>query len=416
MSRLTAQHYDLLVIGAGASGVAAAIAARESGFAGTIAILEKEKHILRKLLASGNGRCNLVNTRPVDGHYHGANPTFALEVIGKKTASSLLSWFQQLGLLTMEDREGRVYPRSFQANSVALVLEATLHDFEIDIQLSSAVRTIHQEKGGFYVATDDNDFITSTVIIASGSAASPELGGSSLGYALLSSLGHAVNTPRPSLVPLNLSPHPLMTYASGVRFRGEALFRGYKGESACSKGEFLITSYGLSGIAAMELGRSVGRIASSPAGTIYLDFLPEKSEEEIMTMLQVMKRGDRDVNVLLSGFVPEKIGKSILKTLNKDIRTAKKETIVQKLSEQLKSFALEVRDTRGFRFAQVASGGVRTDEFNASTLMSKQVKGLFSCGEVLDIDGDTGGYNLLWAFSSGYTAGQGAAAYLSGQK
>ncbi len=411
------EHYfDLLVIGLGASGASAAIAAREAGFLGRIAILEKEKQPLRKVLASGNGRCNLVNTQPIEGHYHGTDPSFASAVIAEMTAKQLLSWFSALGLHTMEDREGRVYPRSFQASSVALILQEQLERHDVKIFYPMEVVSIEKENFLFQIKTKEKNFTASAVIIATGSAAAPDLGGSHSGLDFLQSMGHTIRTPMPSLVPLCLNHHPLMTYASGIRFRGEASFVGRGGETAKTKGEFLITSYGLSGIAAMELGRIVGRIEDRPAGHIYLDFVPEITEDEMLVLLKGDKNLDRDIRVALTGLVPEKIAKGILRSLHIEEKSKKDDIIYKKMAFLLKALPLEVQNTRGFPFAQVASGGVLTDEFDASTLMSKKVWGLFSSGEVLDIDGDTGGYNLLWAFSSGYRAGKSAAEYLMGQK
>ena len=411
------EHYfDLLVIGLGASGASAAIAAREAGFLGRIAILEKEKQPLRKVLASGNGRCNLVNTQPIEGHYHGTDPSFASSVIGQMSAKQLLSWFSALGLHTMEDREGRVYPRSFQASSVALILQEQLERHDVKIFYPMEVVSIEKESFLFQIKTKEESFTASAVIVATGSAAAPDLGGSLSGLDLLQSMGHTLRPPMPSLVPLNLNPHPLMKYASGIRFRGEASFVGHGGETAKTKGEFLITSYGLSGIAAMELGRIVGRIEDRPAGHIYLDFVPEITEDEMLVLLKGDKNLDRDIRVALTGLVPEKIAKGILRSLHIEEKSKKDDIIYKKMAFLLKALPLEVQNTRGFPFAQVASGGVLTDEFDASTLMSKKVWGLFSSGEVLDIDGDTGGYNLLWAFSSGYRAGKSAAEYLMGQK
>ncbi|MDD3540359.1 MAG: aminoacetone oxidase family FAD-binding enzyme [Eubacteriales bacterium] len=411
------EHYfDLLVIGLGASGASAAIAAREAGFLGRIAILEKEKQPLRKVLASGNGRCNLVNTQPIEGHYHGTDPSFASAVIAEMTAKQLLSWFFTLGLHTMEDREGRVYPRSFQASSVALILQEQLERHDVKIFYPMEVVSIEKENFLFQIKTKEKNFTASAVIVATGSAAAPDLGGSLSGLDLLQSMGHTLRLPMPSLVPLNLNPHPLMKYASGIRFRGKATFVGHGGETAKTKGEFLITSYGLSGIAAMELGRIVGRIQESPAGHIYLDFVPEMTEDEMLVLLKGDKNLDRDIRVALTGLVPEKIAKGILRSLHIEEPSKKDDNFFKKMASLLKALPLEVQNTRGFPFAQVASGGVLTDEFDASTLMSKKVSELFSSGEVLDIDGDTGGYNLLWAFSSGYRAGKSAAEYLMGQK
>ncbi|HZK29268.1 MAG TPA: aminoacetone oxidase family FAD-binding enzyme [Clostridia bacterium] len=414
---------DLLIIGAGASGTFAALAARQAGMtSGSIVIIEKEDQPLRKVLASGNGRCNLLNTQATEGRLHGADPAFAQEVIRQSTAQSLIDRFEKLGLITLQEEEGRVYPRSMQSRSVSMILLRALEEHKVTVECSTAAIGMEKTGNRFRITCQDGSVLTAkAVVVAAGSCATPDLGGTRLGYDLLASLGHKVSEPRPALVPLTLSPHPLFKYAKGVRFRGCASFESTGTALARSCGEFLITSYGLSGIAAMELGRTVAVSCAKTtaekhekAGRLVIDFLPELDLETVADILDRKDALNRDPRSVLAGLIPDKIGQSIL-TRFKDKQGFEffDDLAVLRLAQMIKGLTLDVTGTRDFEFAHIASGGVVTDCFDASSMMSKRIGGLFACGEVLDVDGDTGGFNLLWAFSSGYRAGQSAAKYLS---
>jgi len=437
---------DLLIIGGGASGALAALGAvSEGNFRGSVEIVEKEKIPFRKLLASGNGRCNLANLADPLGHYHGSRPSFVNGALFRMPARELLSLFERLGLMTFVDHAERVYPRSMQSKSVVIILRRALSDAGISVNADVGVLSVERDETCFRVQLSDQSSVRArSVIVAAGSPASPQLGGSDSGVSLLRSLGHTICEPLPALVPLRLRKHDMMSDAEGVRFRGSACFESFTGvRSPDVSGEFLITSYGLSGIAAMELGLFVsqasrdsrsrgargGRIpaegfrqgrgeqaskdsetAGEAVGKVIIDFLPEMSSESLRTHLE-SHRAHEHMAAFLSGVVPEKIARVILTSVHSDPHDPLR--CIAETAGALKGFALEVEGTRGFEFAQVASGGAVTDEFDSSTMMSRIVPGLFACGEVLDIDGDTGGFNLLWAFSSGYLAGRSSARYLT---
>lgn len=407
--------YDLIVIGAGASGYLAALEAKKWSSGLSVALIEKEEAPLRKVLASGNGRCNLVNTAPPQGHFFGEDPAFALDILDRFPASWILVRFRELGLLTLEDREGRFYPRSFQSLSVAMVLKEASDAVGIDLIQPATAKGVSHEGDRFKIHLAEGGLLESrALILATGSQAAPDLGGSSLGYELLASLGHEIRQPLPALVPLTLAPHPLLRHAQGVRFRGQASFLGWEGATCRSEGEFLITSYGLSGIAAMELGGTVARSQAALsdskkiAGQVRLDFLPEYREDQLVSLLELS--GGRDWRTALAGLLPDKIGRVILNKLEKEGRGDR--AMPQALASLVKGLDLDVLGTRGFPFAYVASGGAKTRDFDPAKLMSRLRPGLFACGEVLDLDGETGGFNLYWAFASGCLAGRSAAAWL----
>ena len=417
-----AEIVDLIIVGGGASGVIAALSARQGGLtSSSIMILEKESQPLRKVLASGNGRCNLLNTQTIDGHFHGKDPTFSQAVIRNMTAESLIDYFGKLGLITLQEGEGRVYPRSMQSRSVSMILVRALEEHNIVLKCSTTVNRLEKTGDLFKLSLQDGSILSArAVIMATGSCASPDLGGTAIGYDLLVSLGHAVSEPRPALVPLNLSPHPLMKYAEGVRFRGCVCFESRATGLSQSCGEFLITSYGLSGIAAMELGRTVALSCANTnvakhekVGTLVIDFLPELEVETIADILGRQDALKHEPRSALAGLVPDKVGQAIISLVaDKPRSRLSGDHMPLCLAQMLKGLVCDVTGTRGFAFSHIASGGIVTDGFDSASLMSKRVPGLFACGELLDVDGDTGGFNLLWAFSSGYLAGQSVARYL----
>jgi predicted Rossmann fold flavoprotein len=413
------QHYDLIIVGGGASGVLAALGAREAGLRGALAIVEKESQALRKVLASGNGRCNIASLEPVEGHYRGGDPDFVRPVFQRLPAEKILAILRDLGLMTMEERERRVYPRSLQARSVTLLLLNALQNRQVALIQPLKIEQVKKQKNHFLALADDGTSATArSVLVAAGSCASPDLGGSRSGYEILQGLGHRLNEPVPSLVPLTLSPHPLIQYAEGVRFRGSVSFKGTRGAAARTSGEYLITKYGLSGIAAMELGGAVGHSVSSAAtaGVIEIDFLPELEEEAIGEILAASDVAHDDWRIALAGLVPDKIARALVGcAASHGQAVSSRSGMIRELSRQLKHLQVGVTGTRGFSFAQVASGGIATDDFDPDTLMSRLVPGLFACGEVLDIDGDTGGFNLMWAMASGWLAGQSAAVFLESE-
>lgn len=395
-----AATYDIAIIGGGAAGALAALGARSIDRSLSILILEKEERRFRKIGASGNGRCNLLNECDIEGRYHGSDPTFVRGALYRMTAADLRRYFASIGLLTLLDREGRVYPRSMQSRSVIRVLERALGHAGV---MWRAPVTVTDVTSGddFILTTEDGDVIRArSVVIACGGPAAPNLGGSSSGLTLLRSLGHAIVPPRPALVPLTLADHPLTAMAAGVRFRGRAAV-----DDTVSEGEFLITDYGLSGIAAMELGRAVAMHPGTDA-TVEIHFLPECTEDEILMYLMA---GRDDLPTALAGLVPENIGRALLASEPKDMS-------LERLAHRLTSLSVPVRGTRGFEFAQVTAGGAATDGFDPTTMMSDIVPGLFAAGEVLDIDGDTGGFNLMWAFASGWLAGESAARRLRNKR
>lgn len=393
----------VMVIGGGASGMMAALTASEQK-SNEVILLERQARMGRKLLATGNGRCNLTNRNLTREYYHGELPDFCGYALREFGVEETLTFFRSLGLLTVAEDSGRVYPRSDSANSVADVLRLTLEQREnVTIITGAEVAALHRRKGKFYAMAGEQTFEADCVIVCAGGAAGAKLGGTDLGYRLLSSFGHTRTKLYPALVQLRTE----TTYVRSLKgVRCDALVRCGK---QMRRGEVQFTDYGVSGPVIFELSRDVS--TGSAEQTLLLDFLPDLSENELSVLLQArcaalpcLKAED-----LLTGMLHNRLGRTLLRTCGFSLETLCGEfdgEMRAVLGKKIKHFALPVLGTMGMDGAQVTAGGIRTVEFDEKTMESRLCPGLYAAGEVLDIDGDCGGYNLQWAWSSGRLAGE----------
>ncbi len=382
----------ILIIGGGAAGMMAALTASEQAEHHVI-LAERQSRMGRKLLATGNGRCNLSNRNLELSHYHGEQPEFcrpALEAFGVEAA---LDYFRSLGLLTVTEPSGRVYPYSDSANSVADVLRLPLEQREnVEILTGREILSLQRKKGRFVADGIEAD----KVIVCCGGMAGSKLGGTELGYKLLSGLGHSRTKLYPSLVQLRTDTRWVRSL-KGVRAEAQVRLNGQ-----CHRGEVQFTDYGISGPVIFELSRGLSE------GTLVLDFLPDVSAQELKALLRnrcwampALKGED-----LLTGMLHNRLGRTLLRACGLSLEMPCGELgDMDALVQTVKHFALPVTGNMGMEQAQVTAGGIRTTEFSAHTLESRLCPGLYAAGEVLDIDGDCGGYNLQWAWSSGRLAG-----------
>ncbi len=388
------------IIGGGASGMAAALAAAENTNVQVI-VFERQARVGKKLLATGNGRCNLSNIHAMEGGYHGENPEFAAPALNRYSPEETLQWFQKLGLFTVTEDSGKVYPYSDHANSVVDVLRLAMERDNIRVFTGYEVKNIRAGDGGFWV----DDTFCDRVIVACGGLAGTKLGGGMAGYKLLAKLGHRATKLRPALVQLKTD-WSGVTALKGVRancaiqiLRDGNLFRE-------STGELQFTDYGISGPVVFEISRDV--CYGSGAWTANVDFLPHVSQQLLLEELLRRQQIGLPVDELLTGIVHNRLGRVLTKAAG--IRDASQMTpqAMEVIAKTVKSFDISLTEPMGMDNAQVTAGGVMTDGFDPETMESKLVKGLYACGEVLDIDGDCGGYNLQWAWSSGRLAGHSA--------
>ena len=392
------------IIGGGASGMAAALAAAE-GTGNQVILMERQTRVGRKLLSTGNGRCNLTNLHASSGGYHGNDPEFARYAIDSFPPEAALTWFRSLGLLTVAESSGRVYPYSDQANSVVDVLRFGLEKPNIRVMLGFEVEKVKKTPTGFRVDAKGETVECEKLIIACGGLAGTKLGGSMSGYKLLRSLGHSCTRLRPTLVQLK-SGWSGCAGLKGVRANchAEILHNGEK--TAESTGQLQFTEYGLSGPVIFEISRDVCQ--GSGEWQCRLDFLPEISEKDLRRELSRRRETSLPVSELLTGILHNRLGRVLTQsaglTPNVPVRDLSDWEIGQAVSA-VKHLEVSLTEPMGMDSAQVTAGGIVTAEFDETTMESNLVPGLYACGEVLDIDGDCGGYNLQWAWSSGRLAG-----------
>ena len=392
------------IIGAGASGMTAALwAAQNPGV--QVVLLERQARVGRKLQATGNGRCNLSNAKFHISHYHGENPAFTEQVFSQFGVDATLEWLSSLGLCTVTEPEGRIYPYSDQANSVVDILRLALNKQNISLRLGFEVEKIKNTNAGFVVESKDEAVHCDRLIVACGGLAGTKLGGTMAGYKLLSKLGHRSTKLRPNLVQIQ-SRWQALSSLKGVRANCKVEIC-HNGEMfAQSQGELQFTEQGLSGPVIFEISRDV--CAASGAWVGRLDFLPQWEEEQLMSHLQKRVEKDYPLEEILTGVLHNRLGRVLTQTAGVRGKTTCKDLSQRELSELcrcVKGLEVELTEPMGMENAQVTAGGVLTDDFDPTTLQSKKIPGLYVCGELLDIDGDCGGYNLQWAWSSGYVAG-----------
>lgn len=396
------------VIGGGASGMMAALTAAEDR-ENKVILFERQQRVGRKLLATGNGRCNLTNTLSAAENYHGERPEFALPALRKFTAGDTLDFFHSLGLLTVEEYGGRVYPLSNSANSVVDVLRFALTEAGVELRTACPVRELRREKsGGFTLLFDGGSLFADKVIVCCGGAAGAKLGGVTDGYELLKPLGHKRTRLLPSLVQLITVPEYPRSL-KGVRAQAHmSLVSG--GEMLCeSRGELQFTENGVSGPAAFDISRIAAE--TGEGAILKIDFLDGYSQAEIEKILtdRCRRFGSLECGELLTGMLHNRLGKMMIKYcgLNPSLPLSSLNAgDISRVAAACRGFELRLRGTEGFDSAQVTHGGIKTSGFNPDTLESWFMPGLFVCGELLDIDGDCGGYNLQWAWASGHLAGQ----------
>ena len=395
---------NVCVIGGGAAGMLAALTAAENGH--RVLLLERQSRVGRKLLATGNGRCNLSNYHVSPAHYHGG-AGFCDFALSQFDVGETLQYFASLGLLTVSEASGRIYPMSNMAGSVLDVLRYALERPEIDLQTSQTVTDVRKIPEGFSVKTETDTFSARCLILAAGGAAGSKVGGGMDGYRLAKSLGHHRTALFPSLVQLKTDP----TYPralKGVKAQcGISICRGSQ-VLARNSGEVLFTEYGVSGPAIFDLSRSVS--AGGSDLTCLLNFFPDWEEAEVLHWLcqRQAAMAAHEASTLLTGSCHTRLGQMICKSAGFTNQRAAGLTRddLRRIARQATHFALPITGTCGFDQAQVTAGGLDTSEFDPRTLQSRLVPGLYACGELLDIDGDCGGYNLQWAWSSGRLAGK----------
>lgn len=395
------------IIGAGASGMAAALWASQNPDV-LVILMERQARVGRKLQATGNGRCNLSNEKFHISHYHGEDPTFTEQVFSQFGVEDTLNWFSSLGLCTVTEQSGKVYPYSDQANSVVDVLRLALDKENITLRLGFEAEKIKYSPNGFTVESKEEIVTCDRLIVACGGLAGSKLGGTMAGYKLLSKLGHRSTKLRPNLVQIQ-SRWQALSSLKGVRANCNVEILHNGDMFAQSRGELQFTEQGLSGPVIFEISRDV--CSASGSWIARLDFMPQWNEDKLMAHLQNRMQTNYPIDELLTGVLHNRLGRVLTQCAGIKGKAYCKDLSQRELEELcrcVKALEVELTEPMGMENAQVTAGGVLTDDFDPYTLESKKIPGLFVCGELLDVDGDCGGYNLQWAWSSGCVAGRNA--------
>lgn len=398
---------QVIIIGGGASGMMAALTA--SAAADTqVTLLERQSRVGRKLLSTGNGRCNLTNLHAAPSHYHGEHPDFAAPALSAFGVEDTLSFFRSLGLVTAAEDDGKVYPYSNSANSVLDVLRFAMEAQGVQVVSGASAEKIKCKDRRFSLLAGGEVFAADCVIVACGGAAGSKLGGVMDGYQLLKSLGHHRTALYPALVQIKTDPQ----YPRSLKgVKAEAHIAVFSGDTllAENQGEILFTEYGVSGPAVFEISRYASMGGDSL--TVELDLWPALSEADVRAWLaeRQARLPQLETAQLFTGALHNRLGQVVGRFASLPAGGTVAQLSPRDLAAAAcgcKHFLLPVTGTCGFDSAQVTAGGMRTEEFDPQTMQSRLIPGLYACGEVLDIDGDCGGFNLQWAWSSGHLAGQ----------
>lgn len=385
----------IIVVGGGASGFIAAIQAARNG--ASVTILEQNGKFGKKLLSTGNGKCNLTNTESYTGCYRSNTPDFASTVMFGFDVQQTIRFFMEIGIYT-KNKNGYLYPHSEQASSVLDVLEMEARNLKIKLKTQEAVtEIIPSGEGSFLVKTKTWEYPCDAVILACGSKASVIEGSNGSGYQLAADLGHKIIKPLPALTGVKGKDFYYGKWA-GVRAGAcvTLAINGYKMKQ--ETGEVQLTDYGISGIPVFQLSRFAARALDEGCTiSMFLDFLPEFDPQGLVTFLKSRRERNpyKNMRESLIGLFPEKL---------MDVLLMGADTI-EELAKRIKSLEVPVKETLSFEHAQVCSGGVDCEEIEPMTMESRLVPGIYFCGELVDVDGACGGYNLQWAWSSGAVAG-----------
>lgn len=402
--------YDVIIIGAGASGLMAAITAARGG--SSVLVLERKEKAGKKILATGNGKCNFTNLVQKPECYRSNDSAFAMKVLSCFDVQKTLLFFEELGIYPKE-RDGYYYPNSEQAASVQQVLLMECERLGVRIQCNEQVKEILQPDYTIITEASDHKKIRyqgNKLILAAGGCASPQLGSDGSGYQLAKALGHTIIQPLPALVQLK-SPNKCCKTVSGVRTIAKVTAIADGKQLSEEVGEVIFTDYGISGIPVLQVSRFIAKeLAEGRKTLLNLDFLKDISEEELMAILKkrISHNPGLTYEEMLIGLLNHKLNYILIKEAGSDptipiSRVSEKE--LGALIRQMKEFKLPINATNSFEQAQVCAGGVSTEQINPDKMESLLHKGLYFAGELVDVDGTCGGYNLQWAWSSGYVAG-----------
>ena len=402
----------IAIIGAGAAGLIAAITAKRINKNMQVDLFDNNNGIGKKILASGNGRCNISNSNCRVENYIGENPNFVSHALKEFDFKAFEKFCKSIGLLLDIKNDGKVYPLSNEAKSVVNLLDNAIKSLGINLILETKVINIEKEADKFIVKSDEKEFKAyDKVLISSGLAAAPQLRASEDGMQIASKFGHTFNLTYPSLVGLHTD------FEQNSKIQGvkkESLVTLYiDGQKECEiSGDVLFTKYGVSGFAILDISQyAVYPLSLYQDVQISINLFPKMNRNEVLGMIESLFKSipnEKAVNLLI-GIISNKLSPVLLNICKinkeayaKDINAKQ----IRALVNALTNWRMKITDTQGFKHAEASGGGIRTDEVDNKTYESKKCKGLYLAGEVLDIVGNRGGYNLHFAWASGYLVGK----------
>ena len=415
MDKKKSKQQDVLVIGAGASGMMTAITAARRGL--SVTVLEHMDKPGKKILATGNGKCNFTNLKMSPRCYYGDHG-LVQEILKQFTVEDTLAFFREIGIWPKE-KNGYVYPNSGQASSVADALSAEMKRSGVSLVTSCDIRKLCETKYGFEVRTSMGTYCSHNLVFATGLRAAPKSGSDGSMISLIKSFGHRFEPILPALCGFEAEG---MEFSKVSGVRTDALLSLYINGQKCEqeRGELQLADYGISGIPVFQISGRVSRLLyQGKEPYLKLDVMPDHTKEQVMDELlrRVNTYGvGRSLGDVLDGMLPDKLAKALLQALHKSpgdgAEILQEDRWRNDLADQIKGKKLHIRKVSDFDKAQVTTGGVALSELQADTLELIKYPGIYVTGELADVDGICGGYNLQWAWSSGHLAGQSAACAL----
>jgi predicted Rossmann fold flavoprotein len=425
------KQFDVIIIGGGAAGIMAAISTKRQHPEYSVAILDRTFALGRKILVCGAGRCNVTNINLNSDsakRYYGAEQGFIRDVLSQFGFQNIVDFFADLGVELYVERKtsiGKLFPVTDQAKTITAVLEDELNRLGVEVFLNTEVAKVSKSDAGFKISAHPVSLETKAptaeflifnskfLILSAGGKTYPALGSNGSGYGLAEQLGHQIITPVPSALPLE-GKNQLSHLLQGLKLEIEAtsLIDGNMVKSSVD--DVMFTQYGLSGPAILNISREISIALNREQGhqaQVILNFFPGKSIVEVEKLLQArwQKRPTQTIERSLYGLFPNKVAAALVQisdippTAQSSELTA---TQISTLINHLTTYMVVITATRGWNEAEFTAGGIATTEINSHTLESKLVKNLYACGEILNVDGDVGGFNLSWAWSSGHLVGR----------
>jgi predicted Rossmann fold flavoprotein len=406
---------DIVIIGGGPAGMVAAIVAARKG--ARVLVIERMPRVGKKLLVTGNNRCNIANRKVGTSRFHGANPDFISEPFRQFGLDATLSFFEELGIPTRAESDGRIFPTCNQASSVLDALRYEMDDLGVQTVCDQKVQRVEVEPAGFNcVCVDGAEFYAERIIVATGGKSTPNLGSNGGGFKIAKALGHRLVEPVPALVQLTLDV-PFLKRLKGLKFHAEAELRINGEPDRAERGEILFTETGISGIPILQLSRTASEHVNTESSgkdtslEVRLDLLPTVDADALTALLndRIGRKPNRSIEATLLGLIHKRLIYVILREAKLDdpkvAASTLNEKAVGRIVAALKGWRLPCTGTETWMSSQVTAGGVAVNEIDPETMQSTLVPGAYFAGEVIDIDGDCGGHNLQWAWSSGFVAG-----------